>query len=44
MDVLAHVQYKGAAPGLTDLVAGHVALMFTSVLSTAQFQKRARCA
>ncbi|HEY0337876.1 MAG TPA: tripartite tricarboxylate transporter substrate binding protein, partial [Burkholderiales bacterium] len=38
MDVL-HVPYKGANQGLTDLVAGHVALMFTSVLSTAQFQK-----
>ncbi|MDB5924674.1 MAG: hypothetical protein JWN13_3610 [Betaproteobacteria bacterium] len=37
-DVL-HVPYKGANQGLTDLVAGHVALMFTSVLSTAQFQK-----
>ncbi|MES2564314.1 MAG: tripartite tricarboxylate transporter substrate binding protein [Pseudomonadota bacterium] len=36
---LLHVPYKGAAPGLTDLVAGHVALMFTSALSTAHFQK-----
>jgi tripartite-type tricarboxylate transporter receptor subunit TctC len=36
---LLHVPYKGANPGLTDLVAGHVALMFTSVLSTAAFQK-----
>lgn len=38
MDV-HHVPYKGAAPGLTDLVAGHVALMFTSALSTAHFQR-----
>jgi tripartite-type tricarboxylate transporter receptor subunit TctC len=35
MDIV-HVPYKGAAPGLLDLVAGHVALMFTSVLSTSQ--------
>ena len=33
---LVHVPYKGAVQGLTDLVAGHVGLMFTSVLSTAQ--------
>jgi tripartite-type tricarboxylate transporter receptor subunit TctC len=38
MDLL-HVPYKGANPGLTDLVAGHVTLMFTSVLSTAAVQK-----
>ena len=38
MDLL-HVPYKGANPGLTDLVAGHVTLMFTSVLSTAGVQK-----
>lgn len=36
---LVHVPYKGAAPGLMDLVAGQVALMFTSALSTAQVQK-----
>jgi tripartite-type tricarboxylate transporter receptor subunit TctC len=36
---LLHVPYKGANPGLTDLVAGHVTLMFTSVLSTAAVQK-----
>jgi tripartite-type tricarboxylate transporter receptor subunit TctC len=35
MDIV-HVPYKGASPGLLDLVAGHVALMFTSVLSTSQ--------
>jgi tripartite-type tricarboxylate transporter receptor subunit TctC len=36
---IVHVPYKGGTPGLTDLVAGHVAMMFTSALSTAQFQK-----
>jgi tripartite-type tricarboxylate transporter receptor subunit TctC len=36
---LVHVPYKGAVPGLTDLVAGHVALMFTSALSTASVQR-----
>ena len=41
MDLL-HVPYKGASPGLTDLVAGHVALMFTSALSTAHHQKAGR--
>ena len=41
MDV-THVPYKGAAPGLTDLVAGHVVLMFTSALSTAHFQKNGK--
>jgi tripartite-type tricarboxylate transporter receptor subunit TctC len=38
MDIV-HVPYKGAVPGLTDLVAGHVALMFTSALSTAGVQR-----
>jgi tripartite-type tricarboxylate transporter receptor subunit TctC len=36
---IVHVPYKGGTPGLTDLVAGHVTMMFTSALSTAQFQK-----
>jgi tripartite-type tricarboxylate transporter receptor subunit TctC len=36
---IVHVPYKGGVPGLTDLVAGHVAMMFTSALSTAQFQR-----
>lgn len=27
---MAHVAYKGAAPGLQDVVAGHVALMFAA--------------
>jgi tripartite-type tricarboxylate transporter receptor subunit TctC len=39
---LVHVPYKGATPGLMDLVAGHVVLMFTSALSTSQVQHRVR--
>ncbi len=38
MDIV-HVPYKGAISGLIDLVAGNVALMFTSALSTAQVIK-----
>ena len=37
-----HVPYKGGTPGLMDLAAGHVALMFTSVLSTSQVGNRVR--
>jgi tripartite-type tricarboxylate transporter receptor subunit TctC len=36
---IVHVPYKGGTPGLTDLAAGHVAMMFTSALSTSAFQK-----
>ena len=36
---LTHIPYKGGVAGMTDLVAGHVAMMFTSVLSTAQFHR-----
>lgn len=39
---LVHVPYKGAVPGFTDLVAGHVAMMFTSVLSTQSFARTGR--
>jgi len=39
---IVHVPYKGAAPGLADLAAGHVVLMFTSALSTAQIQRAGR--
>lgn len=39
---VVHVPYKGAVPGFTDLVAGHVAMMFTSVLSTQSFAKSGR--
>ena len=41
MDVV-HVPYKGAVPGFTDLVAGHVAMMFTSVMSTQSFARTGR--
>jgi tripartite-type tricarboxylate transporter receptor subunit TctC len=37
-DIL-HVPYKGAVPGFTDLVGGHVAMMFTSVMSTQHFAR-----
>lgn len=30
---LTHVPYKGTAPGLTDVLAGRVSLMFTSIVS-----------
>lgn len=39
---LAHVPYKGAVQGFTDLVAGHVAIIFTSVLSTQTFARSGR--
>lgn len=39
---LTHVPYKGAAQGLTDLVAGHVAIIFTSVLSTQSYARAGR--
>jgi len=41
MDIV-HVPYKGATPGLMDLAAGQVVLMFTSALSTAQVGNRVR--
>lgn len=39
---LVHIPYKGAAPGFTDLIAGQVAMFFTSSLSTQQFTKSGR--
>lgn len=39
---MVHIPYKGAGPGFTDLVAGHVQLYFTSALSTQQFIKTGR--
>lgn len=39
---LTHVPYKGAAQGFTDLMAGHVAMIFTSVLSTQGFARTGR--
>ena len=32
---LVHVPYKGGAPGLTDLVGGHVQIMFNNLISAA---------
>ena len=34
---LTHVPYKGTVPGLTDVLAGRVSLMFTSILSAQHF-------
>jgi tripartite-type tricarboxylate transporter receptor subunit TctC len=39
---LVHIPYKGASPGFTDLVAGHVQLYLTSMLSAQQFVKAGR--
>ncbi len=39
---LTHVPYKGAAQGFTDLIAGQVAMIFTSVLSTQSFARTGR--
>jgi tripartite-type tricarboxylate transporter receptor subunit TctC len=39
---MVHVPYKGATPGFTDLMAGHVQLYFTSLLSTQQFIRTGR--
>ena len=39
---MVHVPYKGAGPGFTDLVAGHVQLYLTSMLSAQQFVKAGR--
>jgi tripartite-type tricarboxylate transporter receptor subunit TctC len=34
---IAHVPYKGAAPALTDLIAGHVDMMFANLASALPF-------
>lgn len=34
---IAHVPYKGAAPALTDLIAGHVDVMFANLASALPF-------
>ena len=39
---MLHIPYKGAAPGLADVVAGHVALMFTGVANGISFVKSGR--
>jgi len=33
---LTHVPYKGTGPGITDVIAGRVSLMFASIISTRQ--------
>lgn len=39
---LVHVPYKGAAPALTDLMSGQVALMFATVTASQQYIKAGR--
>ena len=39
---LTHVPYKGVGPGITDLVAGHVQVMLTSILSTLNYVNAGR--
>lgn len=39
---LLHVPYKGAAPGIADVVAGHVAMMFTGVANGISYVKSGR--
>ena len=36
---LVHVPYKGGVQGMTDIVAGHVVMIFTSVMSTQSFAR-----
>ena len=39
---LLHVPYKGAAPAIADVVAGHVAMMFTGVANGMSYVKSGR--
>ena len=39
---LLHVPYKGAAPAIADVVAGHVAMMFTGVANGVSYVKSGR--
>ncbi len=39
---LVHVPYKGGMPGVTDLVGGHVQLMFTNLISVLGLVKQSR--
>ena len=39
---LTHVPYKGGMPGVTDLVGGHVQLMFTNLISVMGLAKQHR--
>src|SRR5437016_9398014 len=36
---LLHVPYRGAAPALTDLIAGHVQLLFTGLTGSIEYSK-----
>ena len=40
---IVHVPYKGGAPAINDLIAGHVELMFESINSIAPHVPPARC-
>jgi tripartite-type tricarboxylate transporter receptor subunit TctC len=39
---LVHIPYKGGMPGVTDLVGGHVQLMFTNLISVMGLAKQNR--
>src|SRR6185436_13998950 len=39
---LLHVPYKGAAPAIADVIAGHVAMMFTGVANGISYVKSGR--
>lgn len=39
---LLHIPYKGAAPAIADVVAGHVAMMFTGVANGISYVKSGR--
>jgi len=39
---LLHVPYKGAAPAIADVVAGHIAMMFTGVANGISYVKAGR--
>ncbi len=39
---IVHIPYKGSAPALTDVVAGHVPFMFANSLSSIQFVRSGR--
>ena len=39
---MIHVPYKGAAPGLTDVIAGHVPMIASNILSTLPHVKGGR--
>ena len=40
---IAHVPYKGAAPALQDVIAGHVHMMFATAASVVPHIETARC-